>query len=105
MLRRRTRLFVFVSLVLVGASLFSVAAAQAFVAARQVALDHEQQKLSSAVARNQNLEFTLSNLESPARIVAIAEGRYGMVVPANVLYLAPVNPGPTVITAAKRSSR
>jgi cell division protein FtsB len=105
MLRRRTRFFVFVSLVLVGGSLFAVAAAQALVAARQVTLDHEQQRLSSAVARNQNLEFTLSKLESPARIVAIAEGRYGMVVPASVLYLAPVNPGPTVITAANRPSR
>lgn len=104
-MRRRTRLFVVASISLVGGSLFAVAAGQALVAAHQVALDQAQQSLSAAVARNQNLQFSLSKLESPARIVEIAEGRYGMVVPQSVLYLAPVNPGPTVIAAAKRPSR
>lgn len=103
--RRRTRLLLVASIVLVGGSLFAVAAGQALVAAHQVQLDQAQQSLSSAVARDQNLQFTLSKLESPARIVGIAEGRYGMVVPESVVYLAPVNPGPTVIAAAKRSSR
>lgn len=103
--RRRTRLFVVASLVLVGGSLLGVAAGQALVAARQVALDRAEQRLSAAVARDQNLELNLSKLESPARIVGIAEGRYGMVVPTTVLYLAPVNPGSTVNEAAKRSSR
>lgn len=104
-MRRRARLFVVASISLVGGSLFAVAAGQALVAAHQVALDQAQQSLSAAVARNQNLQFSLSKLESPARIVEIAEGRYGMVVPQSVLYLAPVNPGPTVIAAAKRPSR
>ncbi len=104
-MRRRARLFLVASIALVGGSLFAVAAGQALVAAHQVALDQAQQSLSAAVARNQNLQFSLSKLESPARIVEIAEGRYGMVVPQSVLYLAPVNPGPTVIAAATRSSR
>jgi cell division protein FtsB len=105
MVRRRTRLLLVVSVVLVGGSLFAVAAAQALVAAHQVSLDRVEQSLSSAVARNQNLEFALAKLESPARIIQIAEGRYGMVVPESVVYLAPVNPGLTVNAAAKRSSR
>ncbi len=104
-LRRRTRLLVVSSVGFVAAALFAVAAGQAIVAAHQVELDQAQKSLSAAVARDQNLEFTLSKLESPARIVEIAEGRYGMVVPQAVVYLAPVNPGPTVIAAAKRSSR
>jgi cell division protein FtsB len=104
-MRRRPRLLVVTSIALVGGSLFAVAAGQALVAAHQVELDQAQKQLSSAVARNQNLEFTLSKLEAPARIVAIAEDRYGMVVPASVLYLAPVNPGPNVTAAAKRPSR
>lgn len=93
------------SIVLVGGSLFAVAAGQAMVAAHQVELDQAEQSLSTAVARNQNLEFNVSKLESPARIVEIAEGRYGMVVPRSVLYLPPVNPGPTVRAAARRSNR
>lgn len=104
-LRRRTRLLLVVSIVLVGGSLFAVAAGQAMVAAHQVELDQAEQSLSTAVARNQNLEFNVSKLESPARIVEIAEGRYGMVVPRSVLYLPPVNPGPTVRAAARRSNR
>lgn len=102
---RQTRLLIVVSIALVGGTLFSVAAGQALVAAHQVALDQVEQSLSSAVARDQDLQFTLSKLESPARIVEIAEGRYGMVVPESVTYLAPVNPGPTVIATAKRSNR
>jgi cell division protein FtsB len=105
MMRRRARLLIVAAIALVGGSLFAVAAGQALVAAHQVELDQAQQSLSTAVARNQNLQFSLSKLESPARIVEIAEGRYGMVVPRNVVYLAPVNPGPTVLAAAKRSSR
>ncbi|MGA8296028.1 MAG: hypothetical protein WB770_03185, partial [Acidimicrobiales bacterium] len=104
-MRRRTRLLLVVAVVLVAGTLFAVAGGQALVAAHQVELDQAQQSLTTAVARDQNLEFTLSKLESPARIVEIAEGRYGMIVPQSVVYLAPVNPGPTVITAAKRSNR
>jgi hypothetical protein len=90
-MRRRTRLLTVVSIALVAGTLFAVAAGQALVAAHQVALDQAQQSLSAAVARDQNLQFSLSKLESPARIVQIAEGRYGMVVPQSVVYLAPVN--------------
>ncbi len=104
-LRRRTQLLVVSSIGFVAVALFAVAAGQALVAVHQVELDRAQQSLSAAVERDQNLEFTLSKLESPARIVEIAEGRYGMVVPQAVIYLAPVNPGPTVIAAAKRSGR
>jgi F0F1-type ATP synthase membrane subunit c/vacuolar-type H+-ATPase subunit K len=102
---RRTRLYLAGAIVLVGLALFAVAGGQALVAAHQVALDQAQQSLSSAVARDQNLEFSLSKLESPARIVEIAEGRYGMVVAQSVVYLAPVDPGPTVIAAARKTSR
>ena len=35
----------------------------------------------------------------------IAEQRYGMIVPRSITYLAPVNPGETVIAAARKSSR
>jgi cell division protein FtsB len=104
-IRRRARLFAASSIALVGGSFLVVGAGQALVAAHQVALDEAQRSLSAAVARDENLQFSVSKLESPARIVEIAEGRYGMVVPKSVLYLAPVNPGLTVIAAARRSSR
>ena len=69
-----------------------VAAGQAFVAAQQVHLDRAQQQLATAVAKDQNLQLTRAQLESPTRILSFAEHELGMVVPSHVTYLVPVDP-------------
>ena len=104
-LRRRARLMVVGAVLIVVATLIVVAGGQALVAARQVNLDATQQALAQSVARNQNLQLSRANLESPARILEIAEQRYGMILPKTITYLAPVNPGETVIAAAHKSPR
>ena len=90
---------------IVAVALAIVAGAQGFVAARQVGLDGVEQQLQAAVATNQNLQLERAKLASPARVLQIAEQRFGMVVPGHVSYLAPINPGATVIESARKRAR
>jgi len=104
-MRRRARAMLAGAVVIVAGTLVLVAGGQALVAAHQVSLDATEQALAQGVARNQNLQLTRANLASPARVLEIAEQRFGMIVPRSITYLAPVNPGETVIAAARKSSR
>ncbi|HXZ83147.1 MAG TPA: hypothetical protein VED84_05290 [Acidimicrobiales bacterium] len=103
-LRRRARATLAAAVTLVAGALFTVAAGQAFVAAQQVHLDRLAQQLATSVARDQNLQLTRAELESPSRILAIAERQLGMVVPRAVTYLVPVDPGRTGRPAAGRKA-
>src|SRR5580698_5272059 len=91
--RHRARRVVFASATLVIGVLLTVTAAQAVVDAQQVRIDNLQQQLVQSVATNENLEVDHANLLSSSRILGIAEHRLGMVAPASVTYLSPVNPG------------
>ena len=81
-----------------------VAAGQAFVSAQQVHLDRAQQQLATAVAKDQNLQLTRAQLESPTRILSFAEHELGMVVPSHVTYLVPVDPNRSGASSAPKTA-
>ncbi|MGA3351608.1 MAG: hypothetical protein ABSD85_00265 [Acidimicrobiales bacterium] len=85
-------------LFVVGA-LAVTAAAHTFVAFDQQRVDALQLELTRTVAQQQNLQISRAELESPVRVLSIAEHQLGMVAPGAVSYLAPVNPGLSVVQA------
>jgi cell division protein FtsL len=104
-LRRRGRAVLVLAALVVAAALLVVAAGQAFVAAQQVRLDRLDQQLSASVAKGENLQLTRAQLESPSRILSLAEHQLGMVVPVSVTYLVPVDPGAPTAKGAARNTR
>ena len=91
-------------LFIVGA-LAVTAAAHAFVASDQQRIDTLQSKLTQTLAEQQDLQLARAELESPARVLAIAERELGMISPQSVSYLAPVDPGPSVSQAGAAAAR
>jgi cell division protein FtsL len=85
----------FSAILFAGALLF-VAAGQAIVVSQQLRLDNAQQELSTATATNTNLQIERASLDSPTRILQLAQHKLGMITPANVVYLVPIKVGPTV---------
>ncbi len=94
--RRQARLLRTMGVLLVVGALGVTAAAHTFVASDQERVDALQLQLSQTLAAQQDLQIARAQLESPARVLYIAEHRLGMVAPGSVSYLAPVNPGPSV---------
>ncbi len=103
-LRRRARAILVLAALFVAGALLFVAAGQAFVAAQQVHLDRLDQQLATAVARDENLQLARAQLESPSRILELAERRLGMVVPPSVTYLVPVEASRTAEPASARNA-
>jgi cell division protein FtsB len=93
--RQATVLKALGAMFVVGA-LAVTAAAHTFVASDQQRIDALQSQLSSTLATQQDLQLSRAQLESPSRVLAIAEHQLGMVSPGSVSYLAPVDPGPSV---------
>ncbi len=91
-------------LVVLGA-LAGTAVAHAMVAAGQQRIDTLQGQVTKALVEQQNLQLARAELESPARVLSIAEHQLGMVVPGSVWYLTPVNPGPSVARAQAAAAR
>jgi len=81
------------------------AAAHTFVASDQQQIDNLQGQLSRALATQQELQVSRAELESPTRVLTIAEHQLGMVSPGSVVYLSPVNPGATVEQAETQAAR
>ena len=81
------------------------AAAHTFVASDQQRIDTLQGQLSRVLAAQQELQVSRAELESPSRVLAIAEHQLGMVSPGSVTYLSPVNPGPSVEQAGAQASK
>jgi len=86
------------SLLVVGA-LAATAAAHALVASDQQRLDTLQSQLTQTLIQQQGLQLARAELESPVRVLHIAENQLGMVVPTSVTYLPAVDPGPSVAQA------
>ncbi len=80
-------------------------AAHALVASDQQRIDNLQVQLTRTLVEQQGLQLSRAELESPARVLRIAEGQLGMVAPASVYYLAPVDPGPSVAQAGATAAR
>jgi cell division protein FtsL len=99
--RRRARLFGVGVGVLVALGLFGIASLHVVLTQGQFRLDRLQSQADQQQARYEQLRLQVAELESPERIVAVAQERLGMVPPAAVTYLAPSGPAakdPTVAT-------
>jgi cell division protein FtsL len=87
--RRRVRLGGIVLTVFVIGLLFAAVAMHVVLAQNQFRLDRLTGQGAAEQARYQQLRLQVDQLESPARIIGIAQGRLGMVMPSGVTYLAP----------------
>jgi hypothetical protein len=76
-----------ISVSLVVAALLAVVVAQALLANGQVHLSALQSELSLEQSAHRQAELSVSELETPARIVGAATGQLRMVRPANVIEL------------------
>jgi cell division protein FtsL len=81
------------------------AAAHTFVASDQQRIDTLQSQLTQALAEQQDLQLSRAELESPVRVLAIAERQLGMISPESVSYLPPADPGPSVSQAGADAAR
>jgi cell division protein FtsL len=72
------------------------------LAQRQFRLDRLDSQVQTDQTNYQNLRLQVAQLGSPANIIVEAEGRLGMVQPANVTYL-PDNPGALTKSASSPS--
>ncbi len=104
-LHRQANLLRTFGVLLVVGALAVTAAAHTLVASDQQRIDTLQAQLTQTVAEQQDLQLSRAELESPVRVLSIAEKQLGMVSPGSVSYLAPVNPGPSVAQAGASAAK
>ena len=66
------------------------------IAENQFRLDAPQQQTATQQADYEKLRLHVAELESPARIVSVAEGRLGLQQPGSVTYLPAISTGDTI---------
>ncbi|HUF33375.1 MAG TPA: hypothetical protein VMN58_09240 [Acidimicrobiales bacterium] len=88
---RRGRLVVVVAAVAAVVSLFALAAFHAMLVSGQVALDELGSRVADEQGRYESLRLEVASLESPERVVAVAQEQLGMVPPEEIIWL----PAPT----------
>lgn len=88
---RRRRMRLVVTLAAVGATgcLFLLAAFNAMLVSGQGRLDRLEQQVAEAQSQYSANRLRVAELESPDRIVRVAQDRLGMVPPPDVTYLTP----------------
>ncbi|MDA8266619.1 MAG: hypothetical protein M0T79_15015 [Actinomycetota bacterium] len=101
--RRQARLLQILAAGSVAGALLLVALGHAFVASEQVRADAIQSEVAQALLAQQDYQLQKAELMAPTRILAIAETRLHMVVPAGITYLSPVSTGETVAQAHRVS--
>ena len=87
--RRRTAVATILAMAVMFSVMLGLAAFQTVIAQGQARLDRLNTDVGTAQDANKKLRFDVAELEAPARIVATARDRLGMVVPDTVAYLAP----------------
>lgn len=102
--RRRARVLTGLAACVVTCALLIVAAANSVVVSQQIRLDNVRAQVASALTQDQNLQLQKAVLESPSRILYIAERRLGMVAPPGVTYLTPAAPTGGAASAAHKAS-
>jgi cell division protein FtsL len=90
--RARARLLGVLVLLVVGVALFGLVASHVALTQGQFQLDRLEVRAAEEQARYERLRLQVAELESPARVVAAAQERLGMVPPPGVTYLSPVGP-------------
>jgi cell division protein FtsB len=98
--KRRARVMLVIAAALFTGALLAVVAGQAMVSSQQVRLANLNNQLTTVVQSNQDLQLTKAQLDAPGRILQIAEDKLHMVVPGQVHYLTPADPGPAVGAAS-----
>lgn len=88
--RQGRRLLITVCSILTVGLAFGVAISQVLVAQNQDRLDKLNTELRTEQERYDKLRFEVAELESPERVVAVAQERLGMIEPPQVNYVAPV---------------
>ena len=87
--RRRNRLVAFGVCVLLSAGLFGVVAFHVVLTQGQLQLDQLHDTADAQQALYDRNRLLVAELESPERIVKVAQERLGMVPPPDVTYLSP----------------
>jgi cell division protein FtsL len=103
--RRRRAGVAIVGTTLLFALLFGVAIFQTVLAQNQANLDRLDRRVAEERYRYQRLRLDVARLESPARVVAAAQERLGMVPPPGVTYLSPSGPVADEVRAAAGGER
>jgi cell division protein FtsL len=101
--RRRARLFVAGLSVLFALGLLGIVSLHVVLTQGQFRLDRLQARATEQQARYEQLRLQVAELESPERIVAVAQERLGMVSPGAVTYLAPTSSAATTPAVEKRT--
>ncbi|HTW08023.1 MAG TPA: hypothetical protein VME46_10955 [Acidimicrobiales bacterium] len=93
--RRRTRhLFVPAVIGALAAVSMGLVALHVLIAENQFKLDNLQDQANAAQSSYEHLRLGVAQLESPARIVSVAEGQLGMQQPASITYLPATSVAP-----------
>ena len=90
--RRRARLMGVLVLIVVAAALFGLVASHVALTQGQFRLQRLRERAAVEQSRYERLRLQVAELESPARVVAAAQERLGMVPPPGVTYLSPAGP-------------
>jgi cell division protein FtsL len=90
--RRRARLFVAAVATLVALGLFGIVSLHVALTQGQFRLERLEAQADAQQTRYEQLRLQVAELESPDRIVAVAQERLGMVSPPGVTYLSPSGP-------------
>jgi cell division protein FtsL len=77
---------------LLFAGLFALAVVHTLLVQGQIRLDQLDEQVAEEQGRYQELRLQVAELESPERIVAVAQTRLGMVSPDDIVYLSPAEP-------------
>ena len=101
--RRRARITIGAALVTLTAAFLVVTAGNAVVTSTQLQVDVLNTALANALTTNQNLQLQRAELESPDRILSLAQHRLGMSTPKSVKYLWPVTLSPAPPASGSRS--
>jgi cell division protein FtsL len=90
--RRRARLFVAGVATLVALGLFGIVSLHVALSQGPFRLERLEAEAARQQTRYEQLRLQVAELESPDRVVAVAQERLGMVSPPGVTYLSPSGP-------------
>ena len=90
--RRRARLATVLVVTAVAGTLFALVASHVVLTRRQFRLDRLESRAAAEQERYERLRLRVAELEAPARVVAVAQERLGMLPPPGVTYLSPSGP-------------
>ena len=87
--RRRTAVVTIIAMTVMFVVMLGLAAFQTLIAQGQASLDKLRTQTSDAQVAYSKLRLQVAQLESPSRIVSVAEQRLGLVAPDTIHYIAP----------------